>query len=142
MKVFMVTAGGYSDYHVEGIFSTREKAQEYIDFMLNQEEYFNFNDIDEIEVDNKYNFFIRDQHQTFTFYMDIDGNTNHSSASLDVSCRDENMYAHEYMLAGVQEPILFIIKSKTLEHAINIANQKRIELISNNLFVPCDWTSF
>lgn len=31
MQVFVVTSGCYSDYGIEGIFSTNEKAQEYID---------------------------------------------------------------------------------------------------------------
>lgn len=31
MKVYIVTQGEYSDYHIEGVFSTREKAQEYLD---------------------------------------------------------------------------------------------------------------
>ena len=29
-KVYVVTAGDYSDYHIEGIFDSREKAEEYI----------------------------------------------------------------------------------------------------------------
>lgn len=30
-KVYLVTSGEYSDYHVDAVFSTKEKAEEYID---------------------------------------------------------------------------------------------------------------
>jgi len=34
-KVYIVTSGCYSDYRIEGVFSTEEKAQEYIDGIAN-----------------------------------------------------------------------------------------------------------
>ena len=33
-KVFIVTSGCYSDYQIERVFSTKEKAEEYIDSQL------------------------------------------------------------------------------------------------------------
>ena len=36
-KVYVVTAGDYSDYHIEGIFDSREKAEEYINHSSNTE---------------------------------------------------------------------------------------------------------
>lgn len=30
-KIFIVTSGEYSDYHIDAVFSTREKAEEYAD---------------------------------------------------------------------------------------------------------------
>ena len=35
MKVYVVTAGDFSDYHIERVFSTKEKAQEYLDYLGN-----------------------------------------------------------------------------------------------------------
>ena len=64
MKVYLVSTGEYSDYHIVGVFSTHEKAQEYIDinkayaaardslngvFVEGVRD--DFNDIDEREVD-------------------------------------------------------------------------------------------
>lgn len=46
MKVYMVTSGEYSDYGVCGVFSSMEKAQEY---MGRPEQ---FNDVKELEVDS------------------------------------------------------------------------------------------
>ena len=44
MKVYLVTSGEYSDYEVEGVFLTREEAEEV------QEEYGFKNDLEEFEV--------------------------------------------------------------------------------------------
>ena len=52
-KVYMVSEGNYSDYSVEGIFSTRERAELYIRGMKQDAEYSDFNDIDEIELDER-----------------------------------------------------------------------------------------
>lgn len=54
MKVYVVTTGEYSDYCIHSIWSSREKAQAYIDDVKsrNVQHYDNFNDIDEIEVDS------------------------------------------------------------------------------------------
>lgn len=50
-KVYVVTAGEYSDYGIEKIFSTREKAQEYIDIVSAPGRQ-DFNDIQEWELDD------------------------------------------------------------------------------------------
>ena len=48
-KVYVVTAGDYSDYHIKGIFDSREKAGEYInhstDSDLNDIEEYNLNEL-------------------------------------------------------------------------------------------------
>ena len=52
MIVYMVSHGDYSDYGIAGIFSTRSKAQEYIDFQRKIDQYSGINDcIDLFEVD-------------------------------------------------------------------------------------------
>ncbi|MBO5080351.1 MAG: hypothetical protein J6B82_05665 [Bacteroidaceae bacterium] len=42
-KVYAVTSGEYSDYHIKGIFDSREKAEEYINYST----YSDLNDIEE-----------------------------------------------------------------------------------------------
>lgn len=139
MKVYMVTSGQYSDYGVEGIFSTIEKAQEYINCSLAGKEYSSqyFNDIQEIEVDNMYNFVVRDGYKSFFGEMDIDGNIIDEIRSYQTANpNDVNMYRHSYLIYP-DNTLNFEIKTKSEQHAIQIINQKRIELISNNQFVPC-----
>lgn len=48
-KVYVVTAGEYSDYRIEGVFSSREKAEEYINHSTNPY----LNGIDEWVLDEK-----------------------------------------------------------------------------------------
>ena len=50
----MVTYGDYSDYRVSGIFSTKEKAKEYIKFMSNDNKYAEYNDVEVLEIDEYY----------------------------------------------------------------------------------------
>lgn len=45
--VYVVTTGIYSDYHIVGIFTTKEKAEEYIDSLMWPSEY----DVDEYTLD-------------------------------------------------------------------------------------------
>lgn len=61
MKVYLVAAGEYSDYHVVGLFSTPELAQAYIDTnnlpgVLSA----NFADMEEIEIDHLVGFVQRE----------------------------------------------------------------------------------
>ena len=48
-KAYVVTAGEYSDYRIEGVFSSREKAEEYINHSTDQD----LNGIDEWILDEK-----------------------------------------------------------------------------------------
>lgn len=51
MKIYVVTSGCYSDYRIEAMFSTREKAQKYID-AAKFDEYNEINGIIEYDVDS------------------------------------------------------------------------------------------
>ena len=48
-KAYVVTAGEYSDYRIEGVFRAREKAEEYINHSTDKE----LNGIDEWILDEK-----------------------------------------------------------------------------------------
>lgn len=49
--VYLVTSGCYSDYRLDAIFSTREKAQKYINIRKREENYWDPNDIEEWTLD-------------------------------------------------------------------------------------------
>ena len=46
MKIYIVSAGSYSDYHIEKLFSNKDKAEEYADWLEDS------NDVEEYEVDD------------------------------------------------------------------------------------------
>ena len=51
MKIYVVTSGCYSDFHINAMFSTREKAQKYID-AAKFDDCDDINGIDEWDVDS------------------------------------------------------------------------------------------
>lgn len=51
MKVYVLTQGEYSDYHIVGIYSTKEKAQELCDAMRNSGTYWDEPHIEDYELD-------------------------------------------------------------------------------------------
>lgn len=140
MKVFMVTSGSYSDYSVEGIFSTMQIAQAYIDH--EGEKYCGYNDIVEIEVDNVYNFAVRDGYRCYYGNMDEDGNLNFKVDSYSgTDPTDKHMFENSYRIER-DNSMSFQIKTVSEEHAIKIANDKRAELIANNQWNVCELTYF
>lgn len=51
MKVYVVTQGEYSDYHIIGVYSTKEKAQELYDAMRKSGTYWDEPHIEDYELD-------------------------------------------------------------------------------------------
>ena len=51
MKVYVLTRGEYSDYHIIGVYSTREKAQEVCDVMCGNGTIYDAPQIEEYELD-------------------------------------------------------------------------------------------
>jgi hypothetical protein len=142
MIVYIVTHGSYSDYGLEGVFSSREKAQEYIDHETKDNEYSEFNDILEVEVDNVYNLKVRDNYKHYTINIDIDGNiwTDIGGYSwFDLT--NKRLYNHFYTIYR-DNSIFFNIVTKDKEHAIKIANDKRAELIALNQWNICEKVYF
>jgi len=137
MKVFMVTSGRYSDYTVEGIFSTIDKAKAYMDYESRNTRYSKYNDIVEIEVDNVYNFSIRDGYKCYYGNMDEDGNIDdHGITSFSITDpTDNHMFENSYRIE-YDKSMTFEIKTVSEEHAIKIANDKRAELIASNQWNP------
>jgi len=83
-QVYVVTRGDYSDYHIEEIFSTREKAQTYIDLINNKHNFYGRvnDDIEEYELDRDLTL-PKSPHKFETFYsVEIDRNGN------IVACRE------------------------------------------------------
>lgn len=53
--IYVVTSGNWSEYMIEGVFSTKELAQKFIDDSLADNPAFNeFNEIEEFELDPKF----------------------------------------------------------------------------------------
>ena len=134
MKVYILTSGCYSDYSIEGVFSSREKAQEYADIIMKDKTYNDFNDIVETEVDNMYAYA---KSGTRCFYGNIEedgtlcfGINDYYTDGYD----DSHLFDNSYYI-NPDMSMDFVIKASSKEHAIKIVNDKRAELIASNQWV-------
>lgn len=111
MKVYIVTQGDYSDYHIEQVFSTREKAQEYIDHIG----YDNF-EIEEYNVDEEV------PRGTFLYLVVMYDNDRPATASLlaSDSVKDTVHYGCN--------TTYFTIEAKDAPHAVKIASERFMQI--------------
>lgn len=136
MTVFMVTSGQYSDYGVCGIFSTKEMANKYIEFMSRTENVFSneFNDIEEIELDS-YEELINSNDNIYHGYMDEEGNQVYDMTIDNDMVELANSFAigNDERYGGLF--MHYYVRADSPERAVKIANDKRAQIISNNNFV-------
>lgn len=125
MTLYVLTSGEYSSYHINGIFSTLEKA-EYAKRLLCA------CDIEEWELDELpdhppglLHFWVR---------MDMDGNN---------LCygQDANFSAPDWEPGRYRKYIAFHMWAKDQQHAIKIANERRIALLASCQLTD-DWKVF
>ena len=142
MKVYVVTSGEYSDFGIEQIFSSLEKAYDYIKLVKEYGNRYINEEVDTYEVDPiikppdkkfKYIYFVQ---------MDRDGNTHYiSQESEDLipdpdlgetpPHRDEYHFSTHtnYMDRKTYIVITAYINANDTDHAIKILNERRIKLL-------------
>ena len=131
MKVYVVTSGTYSDYHIDAVFSTKENAEKYNNIYGKDD----FEDIEEFEVDDEMALINRIGDEKITIYlvcMDRDGNVK------EISKESPSVSLVKELLAGKNRHILYAdcmdmrVIAKDEKHAVKIANERRVQLIANN----------
>jgi hypothetical protein len=118
-KVYLVSEGSYSDYHICGVFSTEEKARAAMELLAD-------GDMEEFELDPvsphppgmKY----------WSVQMHADGNVaslRQDSVSIDspVNNREAPYGKEAYWYFGVW--------ARDREHAVKIANERRIQMLAS-----------
>ena len=131
-KIYLVTEGDYSDYHVCGVFSTRENAQKYIDHFGSSGGAGNSGqpDIEEFELDSNIELF--NTHKPYFIKMLRDGTVREvyeeAAGSSDFSWR----YAVNGEVNYDQYIMTTHVLATSMEHAIKIANERRTRLIALN----------
>ena len=116
-KVYVVTAGDYSDYHIAGIFDSREKAEEYINYST----YSDLNDIEEYNLneppDKREKIFeIRSDFENID--CKIVGDSSEPMMYKDL------MHIMNFGLGDRKQYIYFYICADTRERAIKIASER------------------
>jgi hypothetical protein len=126
-KIYLVTQGNYSDYHVVSAFSEKALAQSFIDSFVSNED--DSIEIEEYEID-KLSEQLRNGYKAYSVLMEKDGNYIEVE---QVSClypekaqREtvEYSYHKEYMTTSMF--------AKDEKHAVKIANERRIRAIMAN----------
>lgn len=115
-KVYVVTAGEYSDYRIKGIFSSREKAEEYINYSTNRE----LNGIDEWVLDEKKP---NKREKIFKVESSFDNIDFHINGGGDYPIEYKDLM--QYYINWNRKPnISFYIYTDTRERAIKIASER------------------
>ncbi len=127
-KVYLVTEGSYSDYHVVAAFSTYELAAAFNawrDGDAEIEEY-------ELDVDRP---LMREGHHAYRVWMWRDGGSETMCWSPDKPVPTE--YGFHYSLREGkgrdhhEHELVLTVTAKSEEHAVKIANETRTQLIAN-----------
>jgi hypothetical protein len=123
--IYLVTSGEYSSYGIEGAFSTREKAEEYVAW---SDIHTAGCVIEEYVVDSAKT----KPHTQWSFYMDMDGNTTQMTA-VDPDSQSDSPDRWGWIVTfGNRALRWFTINADTLERAVKIANERRAQLLAAN----------
>lgn len=120
MIVYIVTSGDYSDYHIEGVYSTMEKAEDASKLHASE------NSIAQWGVDET------EQHPDglyyFSVYIDKDGN---SDGGKNVSFTYAHLRTDLWRPFGDGKQVDMTMWARDKEHAVKIANERRIGLLAS-----------
>ena len=139
-KLYLLTSGQYSDYHVEGVFSSLEKVEEYKlqhkRLFINYEREVCKNESVEELLDNYCHYFNDPEEISVDEAILPSGllpyrvtiNTNGDNAVAYIS----ETYNYWYKGFGLcKNRLTFEVLAKDEAHAIKVANDRRIQLIAN-----------
>lgn len=145
MKLWCLTEGQYSDKSIVGIFSSLEKVNEYIendkrvkinyykklfpeetDEELLEHSYNDLNEPFEIELDSV----IIDKDK-FPFLVYMKKNGDSTNVYLEDSVSIEKYWVNIRKSSNNNWDVLFYVNAKDKEHAIKIANERRVQLIAS-----------
>lgn len=112
-KIYLVTEGEYSDYHIIGAFSTKEKAQSFIKLFGDRYGMY----LEDYEID-KYEKQIADGLKYYIVHMKFNGDVEYISVESNLESSDKIW----------SDNIQVCVWAKDEKHAIKIANERRIKL--------------
>ena len=123
MKVYVVTSGEYSDYHICGVTLDKPLAERWAEVEQGSAE--------EYETDEAF----VDTHQgllSYTVVMDIEGNSSCSRSIGNYEREDQPYSTYE------NRRMAFYVWAKHDTHAVKIANERRIQRIASGTW-ETDW---
>lgn len=139
--IYAVSSGNYSDYRVNALFSTKKAAKEFIELVGKKDNWCDFNDIEEYELDPPAVDNLNSGLSVWLVEMRRDGTVERSHAT------DNDAYDIEYASnppdiwrktkapafkgkPDVHDTLMVRAWAKDSDHAVKIANEKRIQMIA------------
>lgn len=112
-KIYIVTSGEYSDYRIDAVFTTKEKANEFI-----QQQGSGFR-IEEFVIDEEK---VKKEEKIWDVEINIDDNSVNKSIPRIFLCREEGTCEyHEYFRNDVVD---LYVKADSMDKAIKIAKER------------------
>lgn len=126
--IYAVSSGNYSDYRVHCVFSTKELAQTYKDYLMQDEGYYDVHEIEEYELDgmNGMANLIDKGYKNYRLKIDRNGNTSEIRVEVNSCFNPPEIW--------VQNNLLIVrCWAKKKKYAVKIANEIRVQLIALNI---------
>jgi hypothetical protein len=124
-KIYAVTSGDYSDYRVNAIFTTEQKANDFKAGFPNET---NFNDIEEYELDPE----VPDLDGKDIWFVRMKKNGD----VLETEKKEKSLFNFYYSVGefdfDVNNDLYMTVIAKDKEHAIKIVGEKRAQIIAEN----------
>jgi hypothetical protein len=118
-KIYIITTGDYSDYSIEGVFDSEEKADRYLEAFPTSDATIEAHEV------NPYDEDIQAGYRTYEVVMDRQGGV--------ISARQSNepSYYAETLMSLDEKRLSSRAFTKSKERAIEIANERRIQMIAD-----------
>ena len=132
MKIYIVTSGCYSDYHIDTVFTNKKTAEVFADKIDGEAEAWETSPSDLIDKIT--------HNKIFCVRMNKEGNTDLvMEEDFDV-CDIENAIEKktEIFKAVNGYSMITYMFAKDEKHAVKIANERRVQLIANNEWIEKD----
>jgi len=131
--VYLVVSGEYSDYTVHAGFTNESRANEYKDAIC-------ADDVEAMELDPPDDLIRYPKgYGAWVVWMHKDGNCENSPRRTDI--RNLNDTSLRVTHAHATSGYVFYVVAANMEHAVKIANEKRVQMIANNEWIDSypDW---
>lgn len=137
-KIYVLTEGSYSDYHIEAVFSTEDKALQYIEWYNKEHSagYFSIHDIEEWDLDPLNPEYIKRKMHLYSVQMWKDGTVRQVWAVENFNDINKIKYCEFGKFERPNDPILLMetVWAKDKDHAVKIVNEHRSQILANNIW--------
>ena len=132
--VYAVNSGSYNDYHIDALFSTKEKAQEFMSLFKDK----NYNDIEVFQLGCPAVSLAKRGYSVWMLLMQKDGTVESANLTendkyyvTNIGCRIWwRSKAPAYRGTDVKDVLDCKVWAKTQKQAVKSANEKRLQMIA------------